>query len=187
MKIIYNLLLVLLIFPFYSQSQSITRNEIDEATNTLVITTEPWNGTSPGEFQESNKIFPYFKYLKTEKGRGLYFLSFIIKTDKDLGCLREKSGNVIINFTDGKSIALKQNSDTNCDFGHYDVSYYLVNKPQAKDINWLEKMNKHYDMLSNKPIESIAVEGSDDVALFKFKENEQNVLMKHTDLLNNEM
>ena len=187
MKYINKSFLILLIFPFFSQAQSITRNEIDEATNTLVITTEPWNGTSPEKYQKSNKIFPYLKYLKTEKGRGLYFLSFIVKTDKDLGCLREKSGNVIIKFTDGESIALKQNSDTNCDFGHYEVSYYLVNKPQAKDPNWLEKMNKHYDMLSKKHIASIAIEGSDDVALFELEDHEQDVIMLHTNLLNSEI
>jgi hypothetical protein len=185
LKILSSTIFIILTINAYAQT--ITRNEIDEATNTRVITTSPWNGTTPESYQGKHTIFPYLKYLKTEKGRGLYFLSFIVKTNKDIGCLMETAGNVLIEFTDNQKIALKQQSDTNCDYGYYKVAYYLVNTPQAQDVNLLEKMNRHYDMLSNKPIKKITIEGSDKTDSFTLSDEESEVILKHTKLLNQEM
>ena len=176
--------ILLIIYTLPGVSQTINRNEIDEATNTRVITTNPWE-VKPNINEPT--IYPFFKYLKTEKGRGLYFLAFKILNVDNIGCLREKTGQVLITFENGENILLKQQSDTNCDYGDYEVSYYLVSKPEAKDPNWLKKMNKHYDMLLQNNVASIAVKGSKDTIQFDLEENRKDIIAKHAKLISNEL
>ncbi|UZR93930.1 hypothetical protein [Chondrinema litorale] len=179
MKTLTSIFLLLSTFSVFGQS--IQRNEIDEGTNTRVITTSPWDGEKPETDQPS--IYPSFKYIKTDNGRVLYFLSFKILNVDNIGCLREKNGQALIHFANGEEMLLRQQSDTNCDYGDYKVSYYLVSTEVAKDPSWAEKMEEHYHQLLSDKIEAITIKGSKDIYRFDLQGEQQNLVAQHAETL----
>lgn len=179
MKVILSLFFVFHFVPTFCQALIDNDGVNEEGTRT--ISTKAIVQATPAAtdyLDAGNELLFALSYSKDKKGLEFWLFYFVVSTAKDLGCLSDSDGKLVVTFTDDSVVTMTQASDTDCT-NSYVAAYVAVTREETNSPAFLEIVNRNMEKLMAATIKKIVVYATNGNMEYEVKPDKRDIFSQH--------